>query len=160
MKNELDMLKCTKTVLSSEILDRPSVFQFPPPGGVLRTILLFKVERLSESCTDLKQANAPFRVREPRQGRKNWVSAHQRALFQKNCPISKFWPTSNFFYIDRLEDLTPPNWSYDLFLGQGTFSMNSVVWGQRNSRLNGAMRPNNLLTQKMRFPLHTYYSSR
>ena len=101
-----------------------------------------------------------FSSMNPRHGRKNWVSAHQRALFQKFCPISKFCPTSNFCHMDRLEDLTPPNWSYNLFLGQGAFLLNSVMWGPRFSQLKGAKRINHLFAWKMRFPLHPYYSSR
>ena len=35
--NEFDMSKCPKTVFFVPILDHPSIVQFRPPGGVLRT---------------------------------------------------------------------------------------------------------------------------
>ena len=95
----------------------------------------------------------------PRQGPKNWAIFHQITLFQNFCPISKFWPIGNFCYLDKLEDLTPPNWSYNLFVGQGAFSANSVDWAARFSHLKGAKRPNNILRSKIKFPLRTYYSS-
>ena len=40
VRNEFGMSKCPKTVFFVSILDHPSIFQFPPPGGVLRTICL------------------------------------------------------------------------------------------------------------------------
>ena len=95
----------------------------------------------------------------PRQGPKNWAIFHQIALFQKFGPFRQSWAIGNFCYIDRFEDLTPPHWSYNLFVGQGTILANSVDWAARYSHLKGAKRINNILRSKIKFPLRTYYSS-
>ena len=49
-------------------------------GRALRVMWISRVE-----------ANAPLWCVSPRQGPKNWVSAHQKALFPKNCSILESW---------------------------------------------------------------------
>ena len=72
----------------------------------------------------------------------------------------KSWPPGNFFHMNSFSDLNTPNWSYNLFLGLGSFSENSVMWGERFSQLKGAKRTNSLLTRKSQFAYAPYYSSR
>ena len=50
--------------------------------------------------------------------------------------MKKSWATSTFFPGNRFSHSTRPNWSYNLFLGPGSFSENSVDWALRFSRLS------------------------
>ena len=67
--------------------------------------------------------------------------------------IKKSWPTGNVFCSYRISHLTKPNWSYNLFWGQGTFSWNPVVRGERFFSLKRVKNTNNLLTWKIEFPI-------
>ena len=54
---------------------------------------------------------------------------------------------------------TTPFESYYPKEGSARLSANSVDWAARYPHLKGAKRPNNILRSKIKFPLHTYYSS-
>ena len=72
----------------------------------------------------------------------------------------KSWAIGNFSPGNRFSHLTIPNWSYNHFLGPGSFLWNSVVRAARFSRLKARVTINNLFTWKIKFPCHPYYSSR
>ena len=88
------------------------------------------------------------------------IALLENPKYRLSMSWKKKWPIGNFFQRNRFSYLTIPKWSYNHCLGPGTFSANSVMWGERCSRLKGAKTTNNLLHWKIKFPLHPYYSSR